>query len=122
MCKEAIIVEENKKLRKKMEKKIHKLEPTLDKRSINLFLDGVFVDCPQELEQNIWEWVENKPYTDIKYCGLSINDLFDMGFDKNHFFTCIDVLNRLNTILHRKYESENIYTLYSTSLYENPKL
>lgn len=37
-------------------------------------------DVPKELYQNIQEWIDEKPISDIKYGGISIKDIMEQDF------------------------------------------
>lgn len=46
-------------------------------------------NIPKELFPNIIEWIEDKPLSDIKYCGLSVNDIinnYEYYYDKKLCF------------------------------------
>ena len=84
---------------------------------IDGFVERIFDMCPQELEQNVWEWIEDKPYTNIKYVGLSINDLINLGYDKDYFFKLVNILNLLKTRYDGDYRMSTIRQIYHTNGY-----
>ena len=84
---------------------------------VDLLIDDIFKMCPQELELNVWEWIEDKPYTNIKYKGLSINDLISLGYDKKQFLRLIDTLNQININFEERYKETMIKINYYSSTY-----
>ena len=113
-------MERNIELEKRIRIKIYETNPKMNNEDIDALVNIIFKICPQELEQNVWEWIENKPYSDIKYCGLSINDLFKMRCNKQYFIRAIDVLykvNKLSTTFGEGYSMEDVCVFYLTSPY-----
>lgn len=101
-----------------LKNKIREIGTIVPDDTVDAYVDLLFEICPQELEQNVWEWIEDKEeYTDIKYMGLSINDLINMGYDKKYFFRLIDVLNRINLIFYGDYDIPIINMLYRASTF-----
>ena len=49
-----------------------------------------------EVEQNVLEWLENKPLTDIKIKGVSINDIMNT-WENMDFINSVIALKKLKT-------------------------
>ena len=49
--------------------------------------DAVYIMCnvPEEIIQNIEEWLDGKPLTDIKVHGVSVNDIIRKRFNNSAF-------------------------------------
>lgn len=54
-------------------------------------------DLPEELFQNVLEWIDDKPFSEINYCGMSIPKIMN-DFKKFHFGTNMGFLKALNTM------------------------
>lgn len=49
-------------------------------------------DMPEELYQNVWEWIEDKPISEIRIGELSIKEL--MEYTKVDFINCTKLMMR----------------------------
>ena len=107
----------NNELANKIRDKILQDGTIVSEKYVDNLINRIFDMCPQELESNIWEWVEDKPYSDIKYCGLSINDLVDLGYNKNYFFKLVNILSLLKTRYNGDYRMSTIKLIYDTNGY-----
>ena len=52
----------------------------------------LMAEIPQELQQNVSEWLDDKPLSDIKVNGVSINDVFAMFKDASRPLHFIQIL------------------------------
>lgn len=49
-------------------------------------------DMPKELYQNVWEWIEDKPISEIRVGELSIKQI--MEYTKHGFLDCAELMCR----------------------------
>lgn len=107
-------MERNAELEKKLREKFLK-DGIADEETVDAIVNIALKSCPQELMQNVWEWVEEKEeYTDIKCCGLSVNDLFNHGYDRKSFFRVMRVLNDIKINRNGKWDWSIIGLYYRT--------
>ena len=81
--------------RKMIYDKIKQNEQANDKY-VKYETDRLYNNIFPEVEQNVLEWLENKPLTDIKIKGVSINDIMNTWKNMD-FINSVIALKKLKT-------------------------
>lgn len=78
--------------------------------------DFIISPLPEELFQNIFEWIEDKPISEICYHGCSIKKIMD----SNKWFGFIHSVIMINNYIKNGYQTQHINTFCET--FDNSKL